>query len=163
MIHSFEGEPSYAVALEKAKTHPAFKTLKYIDNLQEFLDSDIEIRKIFSCFTEEEIVKKLKKAISKDKNLAVTSSFVDNIEITDKDAQKGIMLAKVAKKYGLKKEEVMIMGDSFNDYSMFTEFTETVAMGNALDEIKDIAKYITVTNDEAGVAVMINKVLKGEI
>ena len=42
---------------------------------------------------------------------------------------------------------------------MFTEFTETVAMGNAIPEIKEIAKYITDTNDNLGVAKAIYRVL----
>ena len=60
---------------------------------------------------------------------------------------------------GIAKEEVMIMGDSFNDYSMFTEFIETVAMENAIPEVKEIAKYITDTNNNDGVAKAIRKVL----
>ena len=37
----------------------------------------------------------------------------------------------------------MILGDSFNDYSMFEIFEETVAMENAIPEVKAIAKYDT--------------------
>ena len=40
-----------------------------------------------------------------------------------------------------------------------TEFTESFAMGNAIPEIKEIAKYITDTNDNAGVAKAIYKAL----
>ena len=63
----------------------------------------------------------------------------------------------------LKNEEVMILGDSFNDYSMFEVFTETVAMKNAIKEVKDIAKYVTDTNDNLGVAKAINYVLNNEM
>ena len=63
---------------------------------------------------------------------------------------------------GIKKDEVMVLGDSFNDYSMFTEFTETVAMENAVPEIKAIAKYITDTNDNCGVAKAIFKVIENQ-
>jgi len=66
----------------------------------------------------------------------------------------------VAERMGLKRDEVLVLGDSFNDYSMFTEFTESVAMGNAIPEIKEIAKYITDTNGNLGVAKAIYKVLE---
>lgn len=94
------------------------------------------------------------------KGIAVSSSFRDNIEITDITAQKGIILAKVAEKMGFERDEVLVLGDSFNDYSMFTEFKESVAMGNAIPEIKEIAKYITDTNDNLGVAKAIYRVLE---
>ena len=51
----------------------------------------------------------------------------------------------------------MVIGDSFNDYSMFTQFTESFAMGNAVKPIKEITKYITDTNDNSGVAKAIYK------
>ena len=53
---------------------------------------------------------------------------------------------------GLEKDEVMVLGDSFNDYSMFTEFKNSYAMKNAIPEIKEIAGFITDTNDNDGVA-----------
>ena len=87
------------------------------------------------------------------------SSFNDNIEITDINAQKGIILEKVTKKMGIDKKDVMILGDSFNDYSMFEIFEESVAMENAISEIKKIAKYITDTNENHGVAKAIYNVL----
>ena len=64
---------------------------------------------------------------------------------------------------GLKNEEVMILGDSFNDYSMFEVFQETVAMKNAIPEVKAIAKYITDTNDNLGVAKAIYHVLNNSM
>ena len=89
----------------------------------------------------------------------MSSSFNDNIEITDINAQKGIILEKVTKKMGIDKKDVMILGDSFNDYSMFEIFEESVAMENAISEIKKIAKYITDTNENHGVAKAIYNVL----
>lgn len=156
---SFNPEFTEEEAIEIAKGLPYFVNLKYISNLDEFFDSDIEIRKFVAFHNDIEIINKMKKIIAEIEGIAVSSSFRDNIEVTHITAQKGIMLAKVAKKMGFNKEEVMVLGDSFNDYSMFTEFTETVAMGNAIPEIKEIAKYITDTNGNLGVAKAIYRVL----
>ena len=49
-------------------------------------------------------------------------------------------------------EEVMAIGDNVNDHSMLVPAGYPVAMGNANEEIKKIAKYVTVSNDEDGVA-----------
>ncbi|AWK50830.1 Cof-type HAD-IIB family hydrolase [Clostridium beijerinckii] len=157
---SFEPQLTQEEAIEIAKVQPYFTQLKFISNLDEFLKSDMEIRKFVAFHNDTELITKMKEIIGKLEGIAVSSSFRDNIEITHITAQKGIILAKVAKKMGFKREEVLVLGDSFNDYSMFTEFTESVAMGNAIPEIKEIAKYITDTNDNLGVAKAIYKILE---
>ena len=157
---SFDPQLTQEEAIEVAKVQPYFTQLKYISNLDEFLKSDMEIRKFVAFHNNTELITKMKKIIGKLEGIAVSSSFRDNIEITHITAQKGIILAKVAEKMGFKRDEVLVLGDSFNDYSMFTEFTESVAMGNAIPEIKEIAKYITDTNDNLGVAKAIYKVLE---
>lgn len=146
-------------AIEISKNLTFFTALKYIDNLEEFFDSDIEIRKFVAFHKDIDIINNMKKEIEQIDEIAVTSSFNDNIEITNINAQKGIILKKVADKLGIKREEVMILGDSFNDYSMFEIFEETVAMKNAIPEVIDIAKYVTDSNDNLGVAKAINNVI----
>jgi len=134
--------------------------LKYIKNIDEFLNSNIKIGKFVTFYNDEETTLNVKRKLESIGGLAISSTFTKNIEINNKEAQKGFILAKVADKMGIKRDEVMIIGDSFNDYSMFTEFTESFAMGNAVKQIKEIAKYITDTNDNAGVAKAIYKCLK---
>lgn len=157
---SFNPELTEDEAIEIAKMQPYFINLNYILDLDEFLNSGIEVRKFVAFHNDIELINKMKKVIGEIKGIAVSSSFMDNIEITHVTAQKGIILAKVAEKMGFKRNEVLVLGDSFNDYSMFAEFSESVAMGNAIPEIKEIAKYITDTNDNLGVAKAIYKVLE---
>ena len=142
-----------------AEKEKFFTCLKYIDDFEKFFEEGIEIRKFVAFHEDIKLIEKLKKIIREIKGLAVSSSFNDNIEITDINAQKGIILEKVTKKMGIDKKDVMILGDSFNDYSMFEIFEESVAMENAISEIKKIAKYITDTNENHGVAKAIYKVL----
>lgn len=156
---AFNPQMTIEEATENAKKQPYFVQLKYIDDMDEFLKSGIEIRKFVAFHKNIELINNMKSEMSKFKGIAVSSSFEDNIEITHMTAQKGIILAKVAEKMGIDKSEVMVLGDSFNDYSMFEVFEESVAMENAVPEIKKIAKYITDTNDNLGVAKAINKVV----
>lgn len=158
-IIAFDPETSFEDAVKIAKNHPHFVNLKYIKDIEEFLNSNIKIGKFVAFYNDEETTVKIKNKLEAIEGLAITSTFTKNIEINNKEAQKGFILAKVAEKMGIKREEVMVLGDSFNDYSMFTEFTESFAMENAIPQIKQIAKYITDTNDNAGVAKAIYKVL----
>jgi len=52
-----------------------------------------------------------------------------NIEVYNAVTTKGRILAKVAEKMGIRKEEVAALGDNSNDYSMFVEFPNSFAMG----------------------------------
>ena len=81
-------------------------------------------------------------------------------EINKKDASKGNAVHELAQKLNINDNEVMIFGDQGNDMSMFevADFNK-VAMGNAIDAIKDKADFVTKSNDEAGIAYAINKLI----
>jgi Cof subfamily protein (haloacid dehalogenase superfamily) len=92
-------------------------------------------------------------------NLEVASSGHENLEITNKDAKKGIALEAFVNEIGLELAETMAIGDSFNDVSMLELAGRAVAMGNAAYEIKAMCDVITDTNNESGVAKAILEVL----
>ncbi|MXQ74436.1 Cof-type HAD-IIB family hydrolase [Clostridiaceae bacterium DONG20-135] len=92
------------------------------------------------------------KELAQIDDIAVTSSFANNIEVTNILAQKGQMLEKVAAHYGLMHSEVMVIGDSMNDLSMFRSFSNSVAVANADIEVRKAASQITDSNDQMGVA-----------
>lgn len=143
-----------------AKFHKE-RGMKEIDNIYEILESDIEILKIVTFDNDEKLIAELKEKLRENaSDLAVASTFSNDIEISDIKAQKGLILAKTIKKMRIDKSEVIVLGDSFNDYSMFTEFENSYAMENAIPEIKEIAKYITDTNNNDGVAKAIYKALE---
>ncbi|UUD35745.1 HAD family hydrolase [Mycoplasmopsis caviae] len=75
-----------------------------------------------------------------------------NLEIISKGASKGNailwLLKNVLKVYTT--EEVMVIGDSENDYSMFHKFNYSYVMDNAKDEVKDKANFITKAVQEHG-------------
>jgi len=158
-IQAFNPGTNFEEALIMAKDHKHFKDLNYITDIEEFLNSDIKIGKFVTFYNNEETTVKVKNSLESIKGLAISSTFTKNVEINNVNAQKGLILTRVAQKMGIKKDEVMVIGDSFNDYSMFTEFPVSFAMENAMPEIKEVAKYITDTNDNAGVAKAIYKIL----
>ena len=74
------------------------------------------------------------------------------IEIMPKGVSKGSAITRIAKEHGIKKEEIMAFGDAENDVSMFDAVGYGIAMGNAMDMIKEKAYAITDTNDACGIA-----------
>lgn len=160
---SFNPSLTEEEAREVAENLGFFTCLQFIDDLDKFFEEGVEVRKFVAFHSDIELIDKMKKVLGEIEGLAISSSFRDNIEITDINAQKGIILEKVATKMDIVREDVMILGDSFNDYSMFEIFEETVAMKNAIPEVKAIAKYITDSNDNLGVAKAIYNVINNEM
>lgn len=142
-----------------AITNPHFANMNYITNLDEFLRTDVNIGKFISFAESVDEINTLRADLNKIDELAISSSFITNIEINNINATKGSILAKAAERMGISKEEVAVLGDSSNDYSMFVEFPNSFAMENAIPEIKKVAKYITASNIEHGVAKAIYKIL----
>ena len=92
-------------------------------------------------------------------HLQITSSAPGNIEVIAPEAGKGRALAFVAEHLGLTRENVMAMGDAGNDLSMLAYAYHSVAMGNATPDVLQACRYTTASNDECGVACMIERVI----
>lgn len=75
-----------------------------------------------------------------------------NMEVTLAGVSKGKALKWLAKELGISIEETMACGDTENDIDMIRTAGIGVAMGNAKEQVKEIADYITRTNMEDGVA-----------
>lgn len=101
------------------------------------------------------------KLLSANKNISVTSSGANNIEIMHKDATKGEALKEIAKIYGIELENIVAIGDNLNDQAMLDIVGYSVAMKNGNTILKEQAKYVTEkTNSEGGVADTIFKLIE---
>lgn len=84
------------------------------------------------------------------------------IDILPPDASKGIGLEKLTRIENLKPENVMVCGDNFNDLQMLEYAGTAVVMGNADPSLLERAEfYTTLSNDENGVALAIEKFILG--
>lgn len=104
---------------------------------------------------------KAREALNARGDVIVTSSFSNNLEINAVGATKGEGILRLAAHLGLRPEETMGFGDGGNDVTMIQMAGIGVAMGNAKDSLKEIADYVTLTNDEDGVAVAIERLIGG--
>jgi len=84
---------------------------------------------------------------------------VDFVNIVAPGVSKGEALEALASYLGIPLTEVMAIGDERNDVSLLAAAGLAVAMGNAADEVKAVADYVTLDVDHSGVAAAINKFL----
>lgn len=75
---------------------------------------------------------------------------------------KAASLDRLFSKLGIKKEEVIACGDGHNDISMIQYAGLGVAMANADDEVKSQANFITLSNEEDGVATVVEQFILNE-
>lgn len=80
------------------------------------------------------------------------------MDIMPKNVSKGEAIKELCKYLNIDVPETVVFGDGLNDIEMFKTGGYTVAMGNAADEIKELADVVTKTNNEAGVAYELNKI-----
>lgn len=90
----------------------------------------------------------------------VTSSIPENLEMNNYNANKGYALKKLCKIIGIGENEVMAFGDSGNDCEMLKIAGYSYAMANAWEEAKNTAQVVTLSNEDDGVAVEIEKYLE---
>lgn len=84
--------------------------------------------------------------------LTITISKPRFVEMLDAGVSKAAALAEVARRFGIEREQVMAIGDSFNDWDMLRWAGLGVAMGNAPPEIQAMADQVVSSNMEEGVA-----------
>ena len=77
------------------------------------------------------------------------------ITITSGEADKGVALERACTELSIAPSGVIAFGDADNDIMMFERAGESVAMGQAADEVKNAATYVTADHREDGVAAFI--------
>ena len=87
--------------------------------------------------------------------IKVTASTWNNIELNIKTAHKGNALKRFAEHLGFTLDNCMAFGDGMNDLTMIEAAGTGVAMANAEPAVKAAAKIVTSSNDEDGVAAVL--------
>lgn len=93
----------------------------------------------------------------KDNDLNIYPSKSTYLEIMPTNASKTSAINILQKEFDVEKPEIIAMGDNYNDIDMLEYAGLGIAMGNAPEEVKKHANYITSTNDEDGVAEALKK------
>lgn len=90
-----------------------------------------------------------------------TYSGLNIVEISAAGVSKAFALERLAAEHGIAAEEVVAFGDMPNDVPMLTWAGRGIAMGNAHPDAVAAADEQTLTNDDDGVAVVVERLLYG--
>jgi len=137
------------------------------DSIETILNNN-EVLQISLGFKDEEKIEEVSNIVEQDKLIKIENNFVQYnkenekaiiLNIINRESSKGNAILKLCEYLEVNIEDTIAFGDDINDYSMISTVGIGVAMSNAKEEIKKIAKEITLSNNEPGIA----KVLREKI
>ena len=153
---------------EEIMANPLYEEVKKASNVikdrRTVKEKALTVFKIFLFSQDFSVIHKIKKEMEVMPGVASAASSEDNVELTDVNAQKGPVLKWYIEQLGYRMDEVMVLGDSLNDFSMLSmDFGVCVGMENAVQEIKEIVPYLAPSNEKDGAAYAIEKLLAGKL
>src|SRR5699024_1873918 len=104
-----------------------------------------------------DILQEIRNELATYNQLEITNSLPTNIEVNPLGVNKANGLKRVCRELGITMDQVMAVGDSMNDKKMIMQAGLGIAMGNAQDQIKEVADAVTDTNNNHGVAKAIER------
>ena len=81
------------------------------------------------------------------------------VQIVSQESNKRAGIEKVRKALGIQPDELAVFGDDLNDLEMIKAYPVSVAMGNGAEAVRAAAKYVTLANDEGGIAHALRDIL----
>ncbi len=153
--YSYGGVPKNT--MQKAKFF--FNGVRVVRDLKKIYKLKRNVNQFLIGGEKEDIKKLLEELKSKkyDDIILRDDLWDEYIFITASNAIKSEGVKLLCNHYGVNNDKVIAMGDQMNDVDMIMQAGFGIAMGNAHDKIKEAAKYITVSNDEDGVAKALEK------
>lgn len=126
--------------------------------LQELLDqNEMKIYKFIFIDDEPKKLQLISEELQTLEYINLTKSFSNNIEVMNIEASKGEALKFLGEKLNVPRDQIIAVGDNENDLTMIQYAGLGVAMGNGEEIVKDSADYVTLNNDEDGIAKVIEK------
>ena len=147
-------------------------TDNYKENLIEVKDYDFskikdkKILKIIYCNLDMDYLKSLEKEVASltDNNIEISYSSNRYMELNKIGISKTTGLIDLCKYLDIDIKDTIAIGDNFNDLKMIQKAGVGIAVRNALDEIKNVADYITESsNNENAVAEVIERFVLEEV
>jgi hydroxymethylpyrimidine pyrophosphatase-like HAD family hydrolase len=94
-----------------------------------------------------------------EQNFKVKVSANHWVDISENIANKGYAIKHIQKLYNINESETMVFGDYNNDIEMLKLGHYSYAMDNAHPNVKTIANYLTKSNNEKGVEIVIKQLI----
>lgn len=137
--------------------HMYYEKLEFTGSLRECIKKDriIKIAVFVEGHKAEERYKKLGDFHNRLQAVLSGDCWID---IANQSVNKGAAIRELQEKYGIKPCECMAFGDYLNDMDMLLQCGESYAMENAHTSLKEIAKYIALSNNEDGVMEVLSRI-----
>lgn len=108
-------------------------------------------------FDDINVMQQVKITLSQTTKMHLSASSKHNIEMIPHGVDKATAIAHLQQVYQTDSAHTLVFGDGPNDIGMMEQADISVAMGNALPEVKQAAHYVTDNNTDDGVAHFLNK------
>jgi Cof subfamily protein (haloacid dehalogenase superfamily) len=131
------------------------KTVQFDPKVVDSLDGICErIEKITGVSDDHDLIAKVEKDLKErfGDRIGAARSQPYYVDVTHPEANKGGVVAWLAKHYEIDPSEIATIGDMPNDVSMFTPAGMSIAMGQAEDDVKSAATEVTASNEDEGFA-----------
>lgn len=129
--------------------------------MEDILEKDLTYGSIVSITFDQDKLKAGRDYFENYQGLSMTVAGNNVFEMIHTSVSKGNALERLTQHLNIPMEEVMAIGDNYNDISMLEKVGISVAIGNAEEEVKKICKYVSFSNDLNGVAYIVNQMLNG--
>lgn len=139
----------------QAAGFPPVLTEVYEENKPELIGKD-GVFKIFVDNPDQPAKDALFEFLRPYSQIRTDCSESSSVSIINAQVSKGNALRALAESMGISKEQVCCFGDWYNDLDMLSSFPHSVAMLNGVKEAREAAGYVTYSNDDDGVAYIIN-------
>ncbi|MEX6689285.1 Cof-type HAD-IIB family hydrolase [Danxiaibacter flavus] len=134
---------------ESAITHSVINRIDFA----ELLENEFCANKLL-CMGEPEEIDRAEKYLKHSgfEHLNIHKSKTTYLEITNLNASKKQGVQKLLDVYEFNPQQIIAIGDNFNDIDMLQFSGTSVVMGNAPEEVKQVATFVTDTNNNDGIA-----------
>ena len=163
---SLYDELNWNIDLETDVIRGEYNIVKVAYNMldfKEYFKEKKDIYKVSFIEYDKEIFEKIVDYVQKkysNEELTFQRSLNEYLEITHLNAKKSKGIEFISELEKLTKNELVAFGDGQNDIPMFETVGYSVVMGNATDDVKKYADYVTKSNNEDGVAYAIENFIK---
>ncbi|MBO0454261.1 MULTISPECIES: Cof-type HAD-IIB family hydrolase [Enterococcus] len=145
--------PSYLQKNDQSRIGNDEEDFCSIDSMETLMEvSQRIVNGIIIADDQEDKLKEVREILAKSGLLSVSSSHPNNIELIPLGVNKATAIHAVRKELTVPQKNIISFGDGMNDLEMLQASGIGVAMGNAVDELKQHAQYVTNTNVEDGIA-----------
>lgn len=144
---------------ERVSNFLAADHVVFVDNFNQILEQDLVFGSISAITHDCDKLRLGREYFGHYEGMAMTIAGKDIFEMIHPSVSKGNALEHLTAHLGVTLDDVMAFGDNYNDISMLGKVGISVAVANAEEDVKKICKYVSLSNDEKGVAYMIDKML----